>query len=107
MEDQDHGAVADMTSGEVDGAMKLGHLDHGVILLGTEGVGVEAGEMEHMVVVEKHKDFEAEEEEEEVIRININVLKPHIIQYLYHIDNFFYNTYTNIVWMSDSSMAGA
>jgi len=35
--------------------------------------------------------------EEEVIRININVLKPHIIQYLYHIDNFFYNTYTNTV----------
>jgi len=52
---------------------------------------------EHMVVVEKHKDFEVEEEEEEVIRININVLKPYIFQYLYHIDNFLFTTYTNIV----------
>ena len=71
---QGRGVAVATTNGEVDGAMKQDHLGHGVILLGTEVVGVEVGEMERMVVVEKHKDFEAEEEEEEVIRININVL---------------------------------
>jgi hypothetical protein len=96
---QDRGVVVVVTTnGEVDGAMKQDHLGHGVILRGTEVVGVEAGEMAHMVVVEKHKDFEVEEEEEEeIIRININVLTPYILQYLYHIDNFLFTTYTNIV----------
>ena len=78
MEDQDHGAAADMTSGEVDGAMKLGHLDHGVMLEDMEVAGAQDGEMEAMVGEEKRKDFGVEEEEEGVIHTNICVLSHQI-----------------------------
>ena len=78
MEDQAHGVAADMTSGEVDGAMKLGHLDHGVMLEGMEVAGAQDGEMEAMVEEEKRKDFGVEEEEEGVIHTNICVLSHQI-----------------------------
>ena len=95
--DQDLGVAVATINGEVDGDTMQDHLDHGDILLGTEGVGVAVGEMAHTVAVEKRKGFEVEEEEEEVTRINDYVLISYIIQYLYHIDNFLLNTYTNIV----------
>ena len=85
--DQDHGVAEAMINGEVVGDMMLDHLDHGAILQVMEVVGVEDGEMEHMVEAEKRKDFEVEEEEEEeVIHTNINVLlTPYIINNIYTI----------------------
>ena len=73
----DHGEVAAMINGEVDGDMTLDHLDLGAILQVTEVDGVEDGEMEHMAEVERRKGFEVEEEEEEGA-IHTNIVLKHI-----------------------------
>ena len=64
--DQVLGVVAATINGEVDGDMMRDHLDHGDTPQVMEGAGAVAGEMEHMVEVERRKEvFEVEEEEEE------------------------------------------
>ena len=64
--DQVLGVVAATINGEVDGDMMQDHLDHGDTQQVMEGAGAVAGEMEHMVEVERRKEvFEVEEEEEE------------------------------------------
>ena len=63
---QDLGVVVAMINGEVDGDMMQDHLDHGDTPQVMEGAGAVAGEMEHMVEVERRKEvFEVEEEEGE------------------------------------------
>ena len=63
--DQVLGVVAATINGEVDGDMMQDHLDHGDTPQVMEGAGAVAGEMEHMVEVERRKEvFEVEEEEE-------------------------------------------
>ena len=63
--DQVLGVVAATINGEVDGDMMQDHLDHGDTQQVMEGAGAVAGEMEHMVEVERRKEvFEVEEEEE-------------------------------------------
>ena len=75
--DLGHGEAVATINGEVAGDTMQDHLGHGVILPDMAAAGVVAGEMEHMVVVEKHKDLEVEEGEEEVIRINVTILTPY------------------------------
>ena len=75
--DLGHGEAVATINGEVAGDTMQDHPDHGVIPPDTAVAGVVAGEMEHMVVVEKRKDLEVEEEEEEVIRINATIFTPY------------------------------